>query len=44
MRLRQEDETWEADFRAVPKPLMQSKTHCFGLALTKRGGSVLAVT
>jgi len=21
-RLRQEDETWEADFRALPKPMM----------------------
>jgi hypothetical protein len=43
-RLRQEDDTWEADFRAVPKPMMQSKTHFFGLVVTKRGGSVLAET
>jgi hypothetical protein len=26
-RLRQEDETWEADFQALPKPITQSQTH-----------------
>jgi hypothetical protein len=30
-RLPQEDETWEADFRALPKPIMQTKTHYLGL-------------
>ncbi len=25
-RLRQEDETWEADFRALPKPMSQRVT------------------
>jgi len=26
-RLRQEQETWEADFRALPKPRGQTDTH-----------------
>jgi hypothetical protein len=43
-RLRQEDETWEADFRALPKPMMQNETHYLGLVVTKRGDSVLAET
>jgi hypothetical protein len=43
-RLRLKDETWEADFRALPKPIMQSETHYLGLVVTKRGGSVLAET
>src|SRR5438477_3436811 len=43
-RLRQEDETWEADFRALPKPMMQTETHYLGLVVMKRGGSVLART
>jgi hypothetical protein len=43
-RLRQKDETWEADFRALPKPMMQNETHYLGLVATKRGGSVLAET
>jgi hypothetical protein len=43
-RLRQGDETWEADFQAPPKPMMQSETHYLGLVVTKRGGSVLAET
>jgi hypothetical protein len=43
-RLRQEDETWEADFRALPKPMMQTETHYLGLVVMKRGGSVLAET
>jgi hypothetical protein len=41
-RLRQEDEPWEADFRALPKPLLQSETRYLGLVVTKRSGSVLA--
>src|SRR5438477_9702100 len=43
-RLRKEDETWEADFRALPKPMMQNETHYLGLVVTRRGGSVLADT
>jgi hypothetical protein len=40
--LLQEDETWEADFRALPKPMMQNETHYLGLVVQKRGGSTLA--
>src|SRR3984893_1127982 len=43
-RLRQEDDTWEADFRALPKPMMQNETHYLGLVVTKRDGSTLAET
>lgn len=39
--LRQNDQTWEADYRALPKPLMQSETHYLGLVV-KEDGSVLA--
>jgi hypothetical protein len=41
-RLRQEDQTWEADFRALPKPITQSVTHYLGLVVTQPGGSLLA--
>jgi hypothetical protein len=40
-RLRQEDETWEADFRALPKPITQSATHYLGLVVAL-DGSLLA--
>lgn len=43
-RLRQEDRTWEADFRALPKPITQNETHYLGIVVTKEGGSVLAQT
>ena len=43
-RLRQRDVTWEADFLALPKPMMQNETHYLGLFVKKRGGSVLAET
>ena len=36
-RLRQEDETWEADFRALPKPPYQNPTHYRGIVVTKKG-------
>jgi hypothetical protein len=32
-RLRQEDETWEADFQALPKPITQSLTHYRGMVV-----------
>ena len=32
-RLRQEDETWEADFQALPKPVTQSETHYLGMVV-----------
>lgn len=40
-RLRQED-TWEADFRALPKPITQSETHYIGMVVTQSDGSLLA--
>ena len=41
-RLRQEDETWEADFRALPKPISQSVTHYIGMVLTQPDGFLRA--
>jgi hypothetical protein len=41
-RLRQEDETWEADFRALPKPISQSATHYLGMVLTQPDGFLRA--
>jgi len=41
-RLRQENETWEADFRALPTLMMQTETHYLGLVVTKQGGYLLA--
>src|SRR5947209_3550238 len=41
-RLRHEDETWEADFRALPKPITQRETHYFGLVVTQPDGFLLA--
>jgi hypothetical protein len=40
-RLRQEDETWEADFQALPKPVTQSRTHYRGMVVAP-DGSLLA--
>ena len=41
-RLPQDDETWEADFRAIPKPMMQSDTHYLGMVVTQPHGFYLA--
>lgn len=41
-RLRQDDGTWEADFRALPKPITQTGTHYLGLVVTEPDGSLLA--
>lgn len=41
-RLRQKDETWEADFRPLPKPPMQSETHYLGMVVTQPDGFYLA--
>ena len=41
-RLPQEDETWEADFRALPKPLTQTATHYYGLVVSQPDGFLLA--
>jgi hypothetical protein len=36
-RLRQEDETWEADSQALPKPITQSETHHLGMVVAPDG-------
>jgi hypothetical protein len=36
-RLRQEDETWEADFQALPRPVTQSQTHYLGMVVAPDG-------
>ena len=36
------DETWEADFRALPKPIGQSVTEYRGMVVTEEGGSLLS--
>ena len=41
-RLPQEDETWEADFRALPQAITQSATHYLGMVLTQPHGFYLA--
>jgi hypothetical protein len=41
-RLRQEDETWEVDFRALPKPISQSASHYLGMVLTQPDGFLRA--
>jgi len=41
-RLSQRDETWEADFRALPKPIGQSVTEYRGMVVTDGGGSLLS--
>ena len=41
-RLPQKDETWEADFQALPKPMSQSETHYIGLAVPRDSDAVLA--
>ena len=40
--LPQENETWEADFEALPKPYTQRKRHYLGMVITKTDGSILA--
>ena len=40
-QLPQENETWEADFRALPKPPEQTETHYLGLAVALPKGDPL---
>jgi hypothetical protein len=40
--LPQENETWEADFEALPKPPTQNARHYLGMVITKTDGSILA--
>jgi hypothetical protein len=42
--LPQGDDTWEADFEALPKPMMQTETHYLGMVVKKKDGSLLADT
>ena len=39
--LPESNETWEADFQALPKPIMQNTTHYLGMVVTE-DGSLLA--
>jgi hypothetical protein len=41
-RIHQEDETWEADFCALPKPMGQSSTHYLGMVIAQPHGDYLA--
>jgi hypothetical protein len=41
-RLSQEGESWEADFRALPRPMSQNETRYLGLVVVQGEGSVLA--
>ena len=41
-RLPQGDDAWEADFRALPKPIMQTETHYLGMVVSQSDGSLLA--
>jgi hypothetical protein len=41
-RLPRSDDTWEADFRALPKPITQSVTHYQGMVVSQADGSLLA--
>jgi hypothetical protein len=39
-RLRQEDEIWEADFQALPKPITQSRTDYRGMVVAPDGSTL----
>ena len=41
-RLPQEDDTWEADFQALPQPIMKSETEYLGMVIEKQDGWFLA--
>lgn len=41
-RLPRGDDAWEADFRALPQPIMQPEKHYLGMVLRRRGGRLLA--
>jgi hypothetical protein len=41
-RLSRGDEAWEADFQALPKPIMQSVTHYLGMVVARKDGKLLA--
>ena len=39
-RLPRSNDTWEADFQALPKPIMQNTTHYLGMVVTQEGDSL----
>jgi hypothetical protein len=41
-RLSQVEETWEIDFRPLPKPMSQSDTYYYGLVVSRPDGVLLA--
>ncbi len=41
-QLSQAKETWEADFRAMPKPMGQTDTHYLGVVVALPNGDPLA--
>jgi hypothetical protein len=41
--LPQSEETWQADFQALPQPIMQTETHYLGMVVDQ-GGDLLADT
>src|SRR4051812_32103269 len=40
--LPQGDDIWEADFRALPRPIPQGETHYLGMVVCQADGSLLA--
>jgi hypothetical protein len=40
-RLPEGGDIWEADFQALPKPILQSETHYLGMVVTDEDGSLL---
>ena len=36
------EETWEADFEALPRPMTETETHYLGMVVTEKGGALLA--
>lgn len=42
VRLPASEEIWEADFRALPQPIMQTVAHHLGMVVTRKGGRLLA--
>ena len=38
------EEIWEADFQALPKPIMQNETHYLGMVVARQGGALLSET
>ena len=42
MELKQTGDTWEVDFRALPKPVGQTETHYLGLVAALPSGGELA--